>query len=118
MIREESYFVGREAIINALTHSDGRNVEVEIIYDSSEFRLRIRDDGRGIDPDVLEKGGRSGHWGLQGMRERADRIGAKLNLWSRPGSGSEVELTVPAATAYRSPRGGSTNSRPRVSASG
>jgi signal transduction histidine kinase len=54
MVREESYSVGREAIINALTHSKGRNVEVEIIYDSSEFRLRIRDDGRGIDPAVLE----------------------------------------------------------------
>ena len=116
VVREESYSVGREAIINALTHSGGRYVEVEIIYDSQEFRLRIRDDGRGIDPGVLEKGGRADHWGLQGMRERASRIGAKLELWSRPGSGTEVELTVPGATAYRSPGGKSTDSGPRVSA--
>jgi ligand-binding sensor domain-containing protein/signal transduction histidine kinase len=104
IIREESYSVGREAIINAVRHSEGRNIEIEIIYDSQEFRLRIRDDGRGIDPDVLKKGGRDDHWGLQGMRERAARVGGHLNVWSRPGSGTEVELTVPAATAYRSPR--------------
>jgi signal transduction histidine kinase len=118
VVREESYSVGREAIINALTHSGGRSVEVEIIYESQEFRLRIRDDGRGIDPGVLAKGGREDHWGLRGMRERADRIGAKLELWSRPESGTEVELTVPAATAYRSPRSKPTDSRPRVSAGG
>ena len=91
---------------------------MEITYESREFRLRIRDDGRGIDPEVLEKGGRDDHWGLQGMRERAKRIGAKLDLWSRPGSGTEVELTVPAATAYPSPRGKPTNSRRHVSAAG
>jgi len=118
MIREESYSVGREAIINALNHSGGRNVEVEIIYDSSAFRLRIRDDGRGIAPGVLEKGGRADHWGLQGMRERANSIGAKLDLWSRPESGTEVELTVPATTAYRSLRSKPADSRSRVSASG
>jgi len=118
MVREESYSIGREAIINALAHSKGRNVEVEIIYDSGEFCLRVRDDGCGIDPDVLEKGGRADHWGLQGMRERADRIGARLDLWSRPESGTEVELTVPAATAYRAARGKPIDARYRVSASG
>jgi len=118
MVREESYSVGREAIINALTHSEGRNIEVEIIYESREFRLRIRDDGRGIDPGTLEAGGRADHWGLQGMRERAHRIGGKLDLWSRPGSGTEVELSVPASTAYRTPRRKSTDSASRVSAAG
>jgi signal transduction histidine kinase len=118
MVQEESYSIGREAIINALTHSEGRNIEVEIIYDPREFRLRIRDDGRGIDSGVLEKGGRDDHWGLQGMRERAKRIGAKLDLWSRPGSGTEIELTVPAATAYRAHRSKPTASRPPVSAAG
>jgi len=105
MVREESYSVGREAIINAFKHSESRNIEVELIYDSREFRLRIRDDGRGIDPHILENGGRAEHWGLRGMRERANRIGAQLELWSRPLAGTEVGLTVPAATAYRSPRG-------------
>jgi signal transduction histidine kinase len=117
MIREESYSVGREAIVNSLKHSEGCNVEVEIIYDSHEFRLRIRDDGRGIDPHVLEMGGRADHWGLQGMRERANNMGAKLDLWSRPESGTEVELTVPAAIAYRTPRGKPTDSRYRASTS-
>jgi signal transduction histidine kinase len=118
IIREETYSIGREALINALTHSDAHNIEAEITYESREFRLRIRDDGRGIDPAVLEKGGRDDHWGLQGMRERAKRIGGKLDLWSRPGSGTEVELTVPASTAYRSPGRKSTDSESRISAAG
>lgn len=105
VVREESYSIGREAIINALQHSQGQNIKVEIIYDSKEFRLQVRDDGYGIDLNVLEKGGRTNHWGLQGMRERAERIGGQLEVSSRPGSGTKVELTVAATTAYRSPRG-------------
>jgi len=101
MVLEESYCIGREALVNALTHSGGLNVEVEITYDSRLFRLRVRDDGRGIDPEILADGGRPGHWGLQGMQERAGRIGAELKQWSRLGVGTEVELIVPGATAYR-----------------
>jgi signal transduction histidine kinase len=101
IVLEESFSIGREALLNALAHSGGLHVEVEITYDPRQFRLRIRDDGRGIDPEILRKGGRSDHWGLQGMRERARKIGAQLELWSRPGAGTEVELKVPAATAYR-----------------
>src|SRR5262245_34484662 len=100
LVVEEAYSIGREAILNALAHSGGRQVELEVTYDPRQFRLRIRDNGRGIDPHVLETGGRSDHWGLQGMRERARRIGADLELWSRPGAGTEVELKIPAATAY------------------
>src|SRR5438034_2327140 len=84
MVREECYWIGREAVVNALTHSNGRKVEVEITYNPRQFRLRVRDDGRGIDPKILEEGGRSDHWGLQGMRERAQKIGGQLKLWSRP----------------------------------
>jgi signal transduction histidine kinase/ligand-binding sensor domain-containing protein len=102
IIREESYCIGREALVNALKHSEGRNVEVEITYDPRQFRLRVRDDGRGIDPSIIEEG-RPDHWGLRGMRERAQRIGAQLNLWSRSETGTEVELTVPGATAYQVP---------------
>jgi len=102
VVLEESYCIGREAIINALTHSEGQQVELEITYDSRQFRLRVRDNGRGIDPKILEEGGRSGHWGLQGMRERAHKIGGQLKFWSRPETGTEVELTVPGATAYQS----------------
>jgi signal transduction histidine kinase len=100
IIREETYCIGREALVNALTHSGGRRVEVEITYDPRQFRLRVRDDGRGIDPAIIEEG-RPDHWGLRGMKERAQRIGAQLNLWSRAETGTEVELTVPGTTAYQ-----------------
>ena len=105
VVLEECYCIGREAIFNALTHSDGQQVELEITYDSRQFRLRVRDNGRGIDPQILEEGGRPGHWGLQGMRERAHKIGGQLKFWSRPETGTEVELTVPGATAYQSSSG-------------
>ena len=72
------------------------------------FGLRFRDDGKGIDPRVLERGGRSGHWGLPGMHERAKRIGAQLEVWSEVEAGTEVELSIPASIAYGIPR------RPRL----
>lgn len=101
LVLEECYCIGREAIINALSHSEGQQVEAEITYDARQFRLRVRDDGRGIDRQILEAGGKSGHWGLRGMHERAQKIGGQLKFWSRPETGTEVELTVPGATAYR-----------------
>jgi ligand-binding sensor domain-containing protein len=102
LVLEEAYSIGREAIVNAFRHSEGLHVEVEIAYDENQFRVRVRDDGRGIHPDTIEKGGREDHWGLLGMRERALRIGGHLEIWSRPETGTEVELKVPATTAYRS----------------
>ncbi|MBV9928039.1 MAG: hypothetical protein JOZ96_23675 [Acidobacteria bacterium] len=104
VVLEEVFCIGREALVNALSHSEGLHVEAEIIYDPRQFRLRVRDDGRGIDPEIIEEGGRADHWGLQGMRERAQRIGAQLKMWSRPETGTEVELTVPGATAYKAAR--------------
>ena len=110
MVREESFCIGREAIVNALTHSGGRHVEVEIIYDRRQFRLRVRDDGRGIDPKLIAEG-RPDHWGLRGMKERTRKIGGQLNFWSRPETGTEVELTIPGATAYVNRNGRSWKSR-------
>jgi signal transduction histidine kinase len=69
-------------------------------YDDDAFLLVVRDDGKGIDPKVLKDRGRAGHWGLPGMYERAEGIGARLDIWSEPGAGTEVRLTVPAAIAY------------------
>jgi ligand-binding sensor domain-containing protein/signal transduction histidine kinase len=100
LVVEETYAIGREAILNAFTHSGGSQVEVEVTYDRQQFRIRIRDDGRGIDPQTLQQGGRPDHFGLQGMRERANRIDAQLNLWSGAERGTEVELLVPGKTAY------------------
>lgn len=113
VVLEESFSIGREALVNALTHSDGRNVEVEITYDTRQFRLRVRDDGRGIDSRILEEGGRPDHWGMQGMRERAQKIGAQLKVWSGPETGTEIELIVPGATAYQAARDKSKRSRLR-----
>lgn len=69
-------------------------------YGGHQFRLRVRDNGKGMDPSVLEKGGRAGHWGLPGIRERAQQMGAKLDIWSESGAGSEVQLAVDASVAY------------------
>ena len=101
LVLEECFLIGREALINALRHSGGLHVEVEIAYHPKQFCLRVRDNGRGIDPEVLQQGGRPDHWGLQGMRERAGKMDAQLRLWSRPEAGTEVELMVPGTTAYR-----------------
>jgi signal transduction histidine kinase/ligand-binding sensor domain-containing protein len=101
LVLEECYSIGREAIINALSHSQGHHIEAEIIYDLRQFSLRVRDDGRGIDPKILEDGERPGHWGLQGMRERAQKVGGQLRILSRPETGTELELTIPGATAYQ-----------------
>jgi signal transduction histidine kinase len=60
----------------------------------------IRDDGKGIEPEIVKAGGREGHWGLQGMQERAKRIGARLDFWSEAGAGTEVELSIPSSIAY------------------
>ncbi|WP_317987900.1 sensor histidine kinase [Hyalangium gracile] len=100
-VQGEIFLIAREALLNAFQHAGGTAVEVELHYDSDELRVRIRDDGAGVAPEILEKGGRPGHWGLAGMHERATRIGATLRVWSRTDAGTEVELKVPAAIVYR-----------------
>lgn len=96
--------IALELMRNAYQHAHAQRIEAEVRYGDSMFRLRIRDDGKGIDPNVLKEGGRTGHWGLRGIRERADRIGAHLDLWSEPGNGTEVQLVVPASIGYESIR--------------
>jgi len=105
-LQDEVYRVGREVLRNAFRHAGARHIDAEIRYDERLLRLRIRDDGKGIEPKVLEKGGRAGHWGLIGIRERAKRMGAQLHFWSEAGVGTEVQLTVPASVAYEIPRAG------------
>ena len=96
---DEVYRIGCEAIVNACRHSRARKIEAEVEYGSSELRVAVRDDGRGITPQDLDSG-RKGHWGLRGMRERAERIGARLQLWSSVALGTEVELSVPGRVAF------------------
>ena len=100
LIRDEVYRIAGEALRNAFRHSHARRIEVEIHYEPRMLRLRIRDDGKGIDPQVLSAGGRGGHHGLPGMRERAELVGGKLAVWSELHSGTEIELTIPSAIAY------------------
>jgi signal transduction histidine kinase len=98
-LEDEIYRIARESLRNAFRHAQARNIETEITYGES-LRLRFRDDGEGIDPAVVEHGGRSGHWGLPGIRERAKHIGAQLAVWSELGAGTEVELSIPGSIAY------------------
>jgi signal transduction histidine kinase/ligand-binding sensor domain-containing protein len=100
ILRDEIYRIAAEALRNAFRHAQARQIEVEIRYDNQQFRLRVRDDGKGIDTVVLSGQGPGGHYGLPGMRERAKLIGGKLVVWSEVNAGTEVELGIPAGTAY------------------
>jgi signal transduction histidine kinase len=101
LVREEGLLIGREALANAFRHGAAANIEAEVTYGELALHMRVRDDGRGIDAAVLEAGGRPGHFGLLGMHERAKKLGADIEVWSRPGAGTEIDLRVPAEVAYR-----------------
>jgi signal transduction histidine kinase/ligand-binding sensor domain-containing protein len=98
-LQDEIYRIARESLRNAFRHAQAGHIETEVTYGES-LRLRFRDDGKGIDPSVIERGGRSGHWGLLGIRERAKQIGVELSVWSELGAGTEVELNIPGSIAY------------------
>jgi ligand-binding sensor domain-containing protein/signal transduction histidine kinase len=102
IFRDDVYHIVREALRNSFKHSEAQNIEAEITYGKRLLRVRIRDDGKGIDRKVLEEGERAGHWGLPGMRERAKRISGQLAVWSEPGVGTEVELNLPGSLVYES----------------
>jgi signal transduction histidine kinase/ligand-binding sensor domain-containing protein len=104
ILRDEIYKIAAEALRNAFRHAQAGRVEVEIRYDTEQLRLRVRDDGKGIDPQVLAKQGLEGHYGLRGMPERAAVIGGRLAVWSEVGAGTEVELRLPARIAYATSR--------------
>jgi signal transduction histidine kinase/ligand-binding sensor domain-containing protein len=100
LIRDEVYRISREALVNAFQHAGASEIEVEIEFAARALRVLVRDDGCGIDPEVL-RSGRDGHWGLSGMRERSEAMGARLKVWSRERAGTEIELSVPGAIAFR-----------------
>jgi len=103
LVRDEVYRIVNESLHNAFRHSEAERIEVEIHYERRWLRVRIKDNGKGIDPKILSEGGRPGHHGLPGMKERARLVGGKLAVWSEPGSGTETELTIPASVAYSKP---------------
>jgi signal transduction histidine kinase len=105
IVRDEIYQIASEALRNAFRHAEAQQIEVEFRYDGRQLRLRVRDDGKGIAATVLTAEGRTGHFGLHGMRERANLMGGKLTVWTAAESGTEIELIIPAAHAYAaSPR--------------
>jgi signal transduction histidine kinase len=99
-VQEQLHRLGREVLINALRHSKATRIEAEVQYLPSRLRLVMRDNGCGLDPQVVQSG-RENHWGLVEMRERAEDIGAQLKIWSRLGAGTEVEISVPAEVALQ-----------------
>jgi signal transduction histidine kinase/ligand-binding sensor domain-containing protein len=104
ILRDDIYRIAREALQNAFRHAQASQIEADITYGDSLLRLRVRDDGKGIDPKHLQAG-RDGHWGLPGMRERAQQIGAQFEMWSEVGAGTEVELRIPGSIVYEKARG-------------
>jgi signal transduction histidine kinase/ligand-binding sensor domain-containing protein len=102
-VRDDAYRIAREAICNAYQHAKATHIEVELAFGELDLTVRVRDDGIGIEAQILEQGHRPGHWGLPGMRERGEEFGGFLQVWSDGKAGTEVELRIPAATAYAIP---------------
>jgi PAS domain S-box-containing protein len=102
-IQQEVYRIGKEALINAFRHSRAKRVQCELEFADSDLCMRVRDNGCGIDAQVL-RSGLEGHWGLAGMRERAAKIGGQLKISSSATTGTEVQLSIPSGIAFqRSP---------------
>jgi signal transduction histidine kinase len=99
IVRDEVYRVGYEAIRNACAHSQASRLQVTLTY-ADELGVDVADNGIGMDSLVAERG-KEGHFGLQGMRERAARIAGKLTVNSSPESGTQVKLVVPGKIIYR-----------------
>jgi signal transduction histidine kinase len=103
-VSDEIYRLGREALSNAFRHSAAQAIEAELNYDPNELRVCFRDNGIGIDAEILRRGGRENHWGLPGMRERARSMGAHMDIWSARNTGTEIEIRIPAVMAYSDER--------------
>jgi len=104
VVRDEAYRIAREAVSNAYQHAKARHIEIEVTIGDADLTIRVRDDGIGVDPQILAPGQRPGHWGLPGMRERSESFGGHLHIWSEENAGTEVELRIPADIAYSEPR--------------
>lgn len=100
ILRDEVYRIASEALRNAFRHAQASRIEVEVLYGAQQLRVRIRDDGKGVDSQIVTDKGRAGHWGLPGMHERAKLLGGNLEVWSKRNTGTEIQLSIPAAVAY------------------
>ena len=102
-VQEELSRIGREALFNAYVHSNASRIEVELHFGVFEFEVCFRDNGAGIEPAILAAGGVNGHYGLPGMRERVSKIGGRMELWSRPGAGTELTFEYRARSRITKP---------------
>jgi signal transduction histidine kinase/streptogramin lyase len=102
IVQEEIVLIGREALTNAFHHADAQNIVAQVIFQPGSLHVCVRDDGRGIDEDVLKAGFSSGHWGLPGMRERANKMRGDLRVGDHKDGGTQIDLQVPGAIVYRS----------------
>ena len=100
LVRDETFRIAGEALRNAFHHADAKRIEVEVNYDARALHVRVRDDGKGIDAEVLRTGAKEGHFGLSGMRERTELVGGKLTVRRAGDAGTEVALSVPGSRAY------------------
>jgi signal transduction histidine kinase/ligand-binding sensor domain-containing protein len=103
VVRDDAYRIAREAVRNAHEHAKAGLIETEVTFGDADLTIRVRDDGIGVESQILARGHRAGHWGLPGMRERSESIGGQLNIWSERNAGTEIELRIPAAIAYTQP---------------
>jgi signal transduction histidine kinase/ligand-binding sensor domain-containing protein len=99
---DEIFQIAREALANAARHAGAAQIDLALVHTERGLRLHVRDDGVGIAIPILRLGRREGHYGLRGMRERAQRIGATLTLRGREPRGTSIELWIPARRAYAS----------------
>ena len=100
VVRDEAYRIAREAVRNAYQHAKARHIETEVTFSDADLTIRVRDDGIGVEPQILAHGQRPDHWGLPGMRERSESLGGQLYVWSERNAGTEIELRIPARVAY------------------
>jgi signal transduction histidine kinase/streptogramin lyase len=103
LVQSELCKVAQEALTNMLSHSGAKSAEIALTYGEEEFMMKCCDNGVGLAPSVLSSGKRDGHWGLVGMRERVSSVNGKLQLWSSPGCGTEIEIRIPGRKAYVAP---------------
>jgi signal transduction histidine kinase len=103
VVCDEACRIVREAVSNAYQHAKARHIETEVTFGAADLTIRVRDDGIGVDPQILARGQRPGHWGIPGMRERSESLGGHLHVWSQGNTGTEIELRIPAHVAYPQP---------------
>jgi signal transduction histidine kinase len=111
VVRDDAYRIACEAVRNAYEHAKAHHIETEVIFGHANLTIRVRDDGVGVDSQILAWGQRAGHWGLPGMRERSESIGGRFHIRSLSKEGTEVELRVPAGIAYVHPAVWTNNSK-------